>query len=90
MIDVEELDGGDPMRFRVEVTDNGSTSSHEVTLAREDHERLAPAADPDELVEASFAFLLDREPKEQILSSFELPVIERYFGEYEEEIESYL
>ena len=35
---------------------------------------------------ASFRFLLAREPKESILSRFELPVIERYFPEYPEEI----
>ena len=28
------------------------------------------------------AFLLEREPKESILGSFELPVIERYFPDY--------
>ena len=32
---------------------------------------------------ASFAFLLAREPREAILRSFELPVIERYFPGYE-------
>jgi hypothetical protein len=90
MIEVKQLDDGDPMVFKVRVEEANSTSHHEVKLAREDHERLAPAAEPDHLVEASFAFLLDREPKEQILSSFELPVIDRYFGEYEDEIESYL
>lgn len=90
MIEVEQLDDGNPMRFEVEVQEGSGTSRHEVTLAREDHERLAPAAEPDHLVKSSFQFLLDREPKEQILSSFELPVIERYFGEYEDEIGSYL
>ena len=36
----------------------------------------------EQLVEASFRFLLEREPKESILSQFELPVIERYFLDY--------
>ena len=31
-------------------------------------------------------FLLEREPKESILSRFDLPIISRYFPEYEEEI----
>jgi len=49
--------------------------------------RLAPGADhPVDLVRRSFEFLLAREPKESILSSFELPVIARYFPEYEREI----
>ncbi|MDX2343195.1 MAG: hypothetical protein QNL12_05390 [Acidimicrobiia bacterium] len=35
------------------------------------------------LVEKSFEFLLERESNTSILSSFELPVIDRYFPEYE-------
>jgi hypothetical protein len=90
MIEVKQLDDGDPMVFEVRVDEANSASQHEVKLSREDHERLAPAVEPDHLVEASFRFLLDREPKEQILSAFELPVIERYFGAYEDEIPRYL
>ena len=42
--------------------------------------------DESTLVQESFAFLLEREPASSILSSFELPVIARYFPEYEQEI----
>ena len=49
--------------------------------------RLAPGADdPVDLVRRSFAFLLEREPKESILRSFDLPVIGRYFPDYERTI----
>jgi len=66
------------------VTGGGSTTSHEVTLSREDYERLAGGkATPEALVETSFAFLLEREPKESILRRFDLPVIGRYFPDYE-------
>ena len=37
----------------------------------------------DEIIERSFAFLLERESNVSILRSFELPVIHRYFPEYE-------
>ena len=37
----------------------------------------------EKLLEASFRFLLDRESNTSILSSFHLPVINRYFPEYE-------
>ncbi|MEW6680805.1 MAG: hypothetical protein AB1297_07320, partial [bacterium] len=40
----------------------------------------------EELIERSFEFLLKREPKESILSRFNLKVINRYFPEYEEDI----
>ena len=68
--------------FRVVVTDEDGSSSHMVTVMPSDVERYAPGSTPEELLEAAFLFLLAREPKEAILSRFELPVIERYFPEF--------
>jgi hypothetical protein len=66
---------------------NGSETHHLVYASRADLARLAPgASDPVNLVEASFAFLLEREPKESILREFDLTVIGTYFPEYEQEI----
>jgi hypothetical protein len=66
---------------------NGSETHHRVRVTRADLARLAPgASDPVDLVEASFAFLLEREPQESILREFDLTVIVRYFPEYEREI----
>jgi len=68
--------------YSVVVEDGGSRTRHEVTVTAADVARYAPGATPERLLEASFAFLLEREPKESILSRFALPVIERYFPEY--------
>jgi hypothetical protein len=38
---------------------------------------------PEELITKSFLFLLEREPKEMILKSFNLEVISSYFPEFE-------
>jgi len=38
------------------------------------------------LIEKSFEFLLERESNTSILRSFDLPVIQRYFPEYERAI----
>ena len=66
---------------------NGAETRHRVRVRHSDLERLAPgASDPEDLVRASFAFLLDREPKESILREFDLMVISRYFPEYEREM----
>jgi formate dehydrogenase assembly factor FdhD len=76
-----------PGQFRVEVQEDGSSSEHHVTASPEDLERLAagyPSA--EDFVRACFGFLLAREPKEQILSRFDIAVISRYFPEFEEEI----
>jgi hypothetical protein len=72
---------------RVTVTDHGSRRDFEVAVSEAELTRLAPgSADPSALVRRSFEFLLAREPKESILSSFGLSVIGRYFPEYEREI----
>lgn len=42
------------------------------------------------LIEKSFEFLLDRESNTSILSTFDLPVIARYFPEYESKIREIL
>lgn len=45
---------------------------------------------PEACIEAALRFLLDHEPKESILSAFDVTVIGRYFPEFEREIRSYL
>ena len=40
----------------------------------------------EELIKKSFEFLLEREPKESILSRFNLRIINQYFPEFKEEI----
>jgi hypothetical protein len=73
-------DGGNS--YSVTVDDGRGTTSHQVTLWPSDIERYAAEASPEDLLEAAFEFLLEREPKESILARFELPVIERYFPEF--------
>lgn len=72
----------DDRTFLVTVTDEHSSTEHRVTVWPSDVQHYAPGATPEELVEASFEFLLAHEPKESILRQFELPVIERYFAQY--------
>jgi hypothetical protein len=68
-----------------EVTVQGhSTTTHTVTLSFEYHAKLTDGrVDPQTLVRRSFEFLLEREPNTSILRRFDLPVIGRYFPEYE-------
>lgn len=68
--------------YTVEVRDAGGASRHRVTVPADDLERYGGGVSAEELLEASFRFLLEREPKEAILSRFEISVIERYFSEY--------
>jgi hypothetical protein len=77
-------DGG--WHCTVTLGDDAGATTHEVEVDRATLEDLAPGAPPEELVRASFRFLLDREPREAIMRSFELPIIGRFFGDYREEI----
>lgn len=71
----------------VRVGDDARATHHRVDVSAADLARLAPGAiEPTDLVRRSFVFLLAREPRESILRSFDLPVIGRYFPEYETEI----
>jgi hypothetical protein len=86
-IDVQTIEVTDPFVFQVTVTERTGKTQHRVTLARADYERLSGGeASLEALVSESFRFLLEREPKEAILPSFDLPVIGRYFPEYERSI----
>lgn len=82
-ITVEPVGDG---RYRVTVDEGGSRSVHEVTVSADERARYAPGVPAERLLEASFEFLLAREPKEAILSRFTLSTIERYFPEYGREI----
>jgi hypothetical protein len=71
----------------VNVGDDLAATRHEVAVSAEVLKRLAPGdVEPTRLVQASFDFLLAREPRESILRNFELEAIGRYFPEYEAEL----
>jgi hypothetical protein len=83
-IDVEKINSS---RFRVRIIDTGSETIHDVTVTPNDYTRLTNGkVEPEELVRRSFEFLLEREPKESVLTRFDLSAISRYFPEYEREI----
>ena len=87
-IKVQKVDEGE---FRVTVTEGSTESTHLVGVKPEYHQKLAGGqVDEAQLVRASFEFLLEREAKESILTRFDLPVIGRYFPEYETEIKKKL
>jgi hypothetical protein len=86
-IKVRSAPQGDGWVFQVTVAQGTSETSYRVTMTRDVYERLTGArCPPEELIRRSFEFLLEREPKESILSEFDITVISRYFPEYEEEI----
>ena len=86
-IHVERTGADGQIVFEVRVSEGGSESRHQVTLSEEDYRRLGEGyGSPDEFVRACFEFLLEREPKESILASFDVSAISRYFPEFEQTI----
>ena len=79
--EIKSDDGG--FEYEVVVEEDGSRTSHRVRLKKEYYLELTNGRTaPEELVRKSFEFLLENEPKESILGSFDLSVIVRYFPEY--------
>lgn len=91
MIEVRRTGEGDSLEFEVVVREGRGETRHHVTMSQETCERLtAGKHTPERCLEAAFRFLLDREPKESILSRFDVLVISRYFPEFERELPHYL
>jgi hypothetical protein len=86
-IDVRSERATDGWTCDVRVVDEQSATEHTVGVTDDELERLDPGAtDPTDLVRRSFEFMLEHEPKESVLRTFELPLIGRYFPEYERTI----
>ncbi len=91
MIDVKLTNSGDPFEFDVAVREGDTETRHRVTMMESTYRKLMDeGVGPERCVEAAFQFLLDREPKESILSSFDITVISRYFPSFEDEISHYM
>lgn len=83
-------DEKDLIQFQVVVCEGAAKSEHVVELTESVYKDLTDGrADPEELVMKSFEFLLEREPKESILTEFDLSVISRYFPEYRNRIKKH-
>jgi hypothetical protein len=79
------------LAFDVIVRDARGESRHEVTMQTDEAERWAKlGAEPSHCVDAAMRFLLDREPKESILTAFDMRVIRRYFPEFDDAFPRYL
>jgi hypothetical protein len=86
-VEVHTVPASDGWRCAVTVREGSSQTQHEVTLSRQAYDQLSRGrVSPEALVPESFAFLLEREPKQSILGRFDLTVIGRYFPEFEADL----
>lgn len=77
---------GGGWRCSARVGEDAGATEHTIEVDRATLDDLAPGVTPEELVRESFAFLLEREPRESIMRSFELPLIGRFFADYPDEM----
>jgi len=89
-VSVTQTAAAPKLEFAVDVREGRGSSRHTVTLDPALLARLGNGVSGETFVESVFAFLLEREPKESILSRFDVSVVSRYFPEFETEIGSYL
>ncbi len=91
MIQVQQTKDADPLEFKVSIREKNGETRHQVTMGRGTYIKLTEGKiPPDQCIQAAFEFLLDREPKEAILSSFDMTVISRYFPSFEKDLKAYL
>ena len=84
MIEIEKRSQNE---FAVVLEGKGGKRQYIVTLDDDYYYLLTQGKiGKEELIRKSFQFLLKREPKESILSKFNLKLIKAYFPEFEKEI----
>lgn len=76
--------------FNVTLIDETGPSSHEVTMDKDFVTRIGAKFHPEKVVEKSFEFLLEKEPKDKILQEFDITVISHYYPEFISELEKRL
>ena len=72
--------------FQVNVRDAEGETHHTVQADEATIEKFGHGQPAETVVETSFHFLLEREPKVSILGNFELSIVGRFFPEYEAEM----
>ena len=76
----------DDCTFEVEIENNAF-----LVMVDDDYtEWLNLTCSKEELIKASFKFLLEREPLSSILQKFNIKIIQNYFPEYRQEVGKYL
>ena len=84
MIRVERKNGE---KFEVTVSEQDSSTVHTVVLDDNYYQALTEAKiAKKDFIRKCFEFLLEREGKESIFSSFNVKVIKNYFPEFEQQV----
>jgi hypothetical protein len=78
------------MAFLVTVREGKSATQHRVSMTQATYQKLTGGNVPaPRCIEAAFKFLLDHEPKESILSGFDVSIIGTYFPSLSRDLPRY-
>ena len=80
----------EPWQFAVglrEVDEN--LGDYVVSMSEEEYAAFGQGAEPGEVIQATFRFLLEREEPEMIMDRFCLRDVTKYFPEYSTQLENY-
>ena len=80
----------DILKFQVTIEEASERTTHVIRIKDSFLDLLPKDHSDEEIVIAAVRFLLDREPKETILSNFDISMIPNYFPNFLSEISSYL
>jgi hypothetical protein len=80
----------DTLKFQVTIEEASGRTTHIITIKDSFLGFLPKNHSEEEIVIAVFRFLLDREPKEAILTNFDISIIQNYFPKFLSEISPYL
>jgi len=82
-----EVKNKSEQEFLVTIKERDSKTEHTVILDDGYYQKLTnKKITKEKLIKKSFEFLLEREPKESILSKFNLKIIKNYFPVFEEKL----
>ena len=93
VVDVQKIsEGKKESLFSVTVIDLKGSSEHLVAMNNDFYESYGISREikSEAIIEESYKFLLEREPKEAIMNQFNLSLIEKYFPQYRDEIKKRL
>jgi len=68
--------------FEVIVKENEAQTQHLVSMSKDFYKSLNTEKKPWEVIQETFLFLLDHEPKEAILSEFDITLVSHYFPKF--------
>jgi len=85
-IKIKQVSGEPSWRFNVVVEDNSGQTQYSVSMSKDFYKSLDTNVEAKNVIEASFRFLLEREPKGSILSKFDITAISYYFPEFKKQL----